>query len=76
MNIHHYYGNHGNTTDSNHGSGSHLNEDIKVFKKHRVSDHLYTIILSTYGQNHLKDILIQLVDKQKKSSDRTLSASL
>ena len=30
----------------NHGSGSHPNEDIKVFKKHRESDHLYTIILS------------------------------
>ena len=30
----------------NHGSGSHTNEDIKVFKKHRLSDHLYTILLS------------------------------
>ena len=29
----------------NHDSGSHPNEDIKVFKKHRVSDYLYTIIL-------------------------------
>ena len=30
----------------NHGSGSHPNEDINVRKKHRVSDHLYTILLS------------------------------
>ena len=30
----------------NHGSGSYQNVDIKVFKNHRVSDHLYTIILS------------------------------
>ena len=30
----------------NHGSGSHPNEDIKVFKKHRVSDDLYIIPLS------------------------------
>ena len=28
------------------GNRSHPNEDIKVFKKHRVSDHLYTILLS------------------------------
>ena len=30
----------------NYGSGSHPYEDIKVFIKHRVSDHLYTILLS------------------------------
>ena len=30
----------------NNGSGSRPNEDIKVFKKHRVSDHLYTVLLS------------------------------
>ena len=28
----------------NHGNGSHPYEDIKVFKKHQVSDHLYTIL--------------------------------
>ena len=39
------------TLDSNHGSGSHPNEDIKVFKKHRVSDHLYTILLSMVSIN-------------------------
>ena len=44
--IQHYYGNHGNTIDGNQGSGSHPDEDIKVFNKHRVSDHLYTILLS------------------------------
>ena len=36
ISIQHNYGNHGNTTDGNHGIGSHTNEDIKVFKKHRV----------------------------------------
>ena len=30
----------------NHGSGSHPDEDIKDFKKHRISDHLYIILLS------------------------------
>ena len=30
----------------NHGSGFYPNEDIKVFKNHRVSDHLYAILLS------------------------------
>ena len=43
ISIKHYYG---NTTDGNHGSGYHPYEDIKVFKKHRVRDHLCTIILS------------------------------
>ena len=33
----------------NHGSGYHPNEDIKVFKRHLVCDHLYTIHLSMYG---------------------------
>ena len=46
ISILHYYGNHGNTIDSNHGSWSHPNEDIKVLKKHRVSDRLYTVLLS------------------------------
>ena len=34
--IQYYYG---NTIDGNHGSGCHRNEDIKVFKKLRVSDY-------------------------------------
>ena len=34
----------GNTTDFDHGSGSHPNEDIKVFKKYRVSDHLLSMV--------------------------------
>ena len=44
ISIQHY---HGNTIDGNHGSGSHPDEDIKVFNKHRVGDHLYTIFLFT-----------------------------
>ena len=32
----------------NHGSGFQSNEDIKVFKKHRISDHLHTILISMY----------------------------
>ena len=36
-----YHGYDSNITDSTHGSGYHPNEDIKVFDKHRVSDHLY-----------------------------------
>ena len=43
ISIQHYYG---NTTDGNHGSGYHPNENIKVFKKHRVRDHFYSILLS------------------------------
>ena len=38
LSIQHYYGNHGNTVDGNHGSGYHPNEDVKVFKKHRESN--------------------------------------
>ena len=29
-----------------HGSGTHPIEDIKIYEKHRVSDHLYIILLS------------------------------
>ena len=50
--IQHYYGNHGKTIDSNHGSGSHPNEDIKVFKKHRVSDHLYALSMPKNIKNN------------------------
>ena len=32
----------------NHGSGSNPNEDIKIFKNHRSSDYLYTILLSMH----------------------------
>ena len=32
----------------------HLNEDIKVFNKHQVSDHLYTLLLSMTSFRHLK----------------------
>ena len=31
ISIQHYYGNHGNTIDGNHGSGSHPDEDIEVY---------------------------------------------
>ena len=38
LSIQHYYCNHRNTIDGSHGSGSHSNEDNKVFKKHRESN--------------------------------------
>ena len=44
INIQYDYGNHGNTINGNHGSGSHPNEDIEVFNKHQVNDHHLSII--------------------------------
>ena len=46
ISIQHYYGSHDNTLDGNHSSGSHPNEEIKVFNNHQVGDHLYTLLLS------------------------------
>ena len=40
MNIDDYF------LQGNHGRGSHPHEDIKVFEKQRVSDHLYTTLFS------------------------------
>ena len=41
----------------NHGSGSHSTEEIKVFKMHRVSDHLHTIILSMAQCFHVVNLV-------------------
>ena len=44
--IHHYHGNHCNNMDSDHGNRIQPNRDFKVLKKHRVNDHLLTLLLS------------------------------
>ena len=42
MSIKHY---HDNIIDSNHGNGTQLNQYFKVFKKHRVNDRVFTLLL-------------------------------
>ena len=71
--IQHYYGNHGNTTDGNHCSGSHPNEDIKVFKKHRVSDHLYTIFLSMMSSKRIHSASCQPLVQYRYVQDLSIS---
>ena len=52
--IQYFYGNHGNTIDINHGSGSHPNEDIKVFKKYRLSDHILFFNLGVGSRSFIR----------------------
>ena len=43
ISIQHYYG---NIIDSNHGNETQPNKYFKVFKNHRVNEHILTLILS------------------------------
>ena len=43
MSIQHY---HGIIIDSNHGNGTQPIIDFKVFEKHRINDHIITLLLS------------------------------
>ena len=50
---------HGNIIHNNHGNGTQRNKDFKVFEKHRVNDHLLTLLLSMDEIiQHLKSIII------------------